>query len=245
MRVSVCLPAYNGDRYIAEQLASILRFDRVDEVLLSDDGSSDRTLAMIDSMSDPRLRLLRGPGRGLAHNIEFLLHRASGEIIFLSDQDDVWLPGKVEAMLQALQSCDLVVSDCSVVDADLNVLHPSFFALRGSRPGVLRNLLRNRYLGCCMAFRREVLGRALPFPAELPMHDWWIGLVADAFFRVRFIDRPLLLYRRHGANTSPTSERSKASLRQQLFWRWRLASQLALRAMSLQGPWRRGALRDP
>lgn len=220
--ISVCVAAYNGDRHIGEQLRSILASPLVDEVIVSDDGSSDRTREVVHSMGDPRIRLVDGPRAGLIRNFEALLSRAAGDIVFLSDQDDVWLPGKVEAMVQALDEADLAVCDCRVVDEQLRELHPSFFALRGSAPGLWHNLLRNGFLGCCIALRRDLLRRALPFPAKLPMHDWWLGLVAEAWGRTVFIPQVLMLYRRHGANASSTAEASRVGSMQKLRWRWQL-----------------------
>jgi glycosyltransferase involved in cell wall biosynthesis len=218
--ISVCLAAFNGRRHIEAQVASILASPRVTELLVSDDGSTDGTQEVIAALADPRVRLLRGPGRGVVANFEHLLRQASGRYLFLADQDDVWLEGKVDAMLAALEHADLAVSDCSIVDDDLRVITPSFFAARGSGPGVLKNFLRNSFLGCCMAFRREVLDYVLPFPRGVAMHDWWIGLMVNRRGRVRFIDDILVQYRRHGANATDALV-SQAPLLRQL--RWRLA----------------------
>ena len=204
--ISVCLASFNGAPYIREQIASILsQLGPGDELIVSDDGSSDGTPDIIRGLNDVRVRLLSGHERvGVVQNFERAILASVGEIIFLSDQDDVWLPGKVEACLATLKSNILVVTDCRVVDADLRVTHDSFFAFRGSRPGILSNIFRNTYLGCCMAFRRELLGAALPLPARVPMHDMWLGLVAETVGRVAFISTPYLLFRRHGKNASPT-----------------------------------------
>lgn len=222
---SVCLACYNGGRFIGEQIRSILASPQVSELLVSDDGSTDDTLQALAGIEDRRLTILRGPGRGAAANFEFLLGQATGQFIFLSDQDDVWLPGKVDATLRALEHADLVVSDCAVVDSELKVIEPSFFKVRRSGPGLLRNLWRNAFLGCCMAFRRDVLAYALPFPRRVPMHDWWIGLMASRKGRVLFLDEVLTLYRRHGANATYAVV-SHAPLAQRL--RWRLAIGAAL-----------------
>ncbi|MEO7338087.1 MAG: glycosyltransferase family 2 protein [Caldimonas sp.] len=227
--ISVCVPTFNGAPYIGAQLASILASPRVSEVLVSDDGSTDDTLAVVRALRDPRIQMLEGPRRGLIRNVESLLEVARGDQVFLADQDDVWLPEKVDVMLEHLGHVDLVVCDCSVTDATLTVLHPSFFALRDSRAGLLHNLFRNGYLGCCLAFRRELLAHALPFPDRLPMHDWWLGLVAETFGRVAFVPRPLVLYRRHGGNASTTAEASRASWGTRLRWRAVLAAALARR----------------
>lgn len=217
--ISVCVATFNGERHIAEQLNSICFSAQVDEIIVSDDGSTDRTLEVVAALADSRIRVVHGPGKGLIKNFESLLCLARGDYIFLSDQDDVWLPTKVGAMLQAMTNCDLVVSDCRVVDDNLQEIHSSFFRLNRSAPGFCRNLAHNGYLGCCLAFRRGLLGRVLPFPENVPMHDWWIGLNADLNGRVMFLDTPLLLYRRHGGNASSTSQRSHAPLWKRLGWR--------------------------
>lgn len=227
--ISVCMAAFNGERHIAAQLESILMSASVDELLVSDDGSSDRTVDVIRSIGDSRVRLLAGPQAGLIRNYEFLIAQAAGDTIFLADQDDVWFDTKVDAMQVALRNADLVVSDCVVVNEDLQPVHPSFFALRRSRPGLFRNLVSNGYLGCCMAFNRKVVERALPFPRDVPMHDWWLGLVAEAFATVCFIEQPLMQYRRHGGNASSASERSRTSISRRLAWRASLVRHLARR----------------
>lgn len=218
--ITVCVATYNGAQYVRQQLESILTSSRVSEVIVSDDGSTDGTLDIVRSIEDSRIRLLAGPQRGLIKNFENLLMHAKGDYIFLSDQDDVWLKNKIDVMQAALRTADLVVCDCKVVNARLEVIAPSFFAIRKSEKGIWRNLWRNGYLGCCMAFRRGLLTHALPFPAKLPMHDWWLGLLAEVHGEAMFIDQTLMLYRRHGGNASPTSEKSTVSWR--LRWQWRM-----------------------
>ena len=233
--VSVCVASYNGEAFVAEQLRSILVSDGVGEVIVSDDGSTDQTLEIVRALHDPRLEIVTGPGSGLVRNVESLLWRARGEYIFLADQDDVWMPGKVDSMIEPLiRGATLVVSDCVVVNAELCELSPSYFALIGSRRGMVRNFLKNSYLGCCMAFRRELLAAALPFPNRVPAHDWWLGMVAEMVGTVQFIDLPLLMYRRHGSNQSSASGRSRVSLPDRLALRANLASGLARRWWQLR-----------
>jgi glycosyltransferase involved in cell wall biosynthesis len=232
--ISVCIPAFNGALYIGAQLESILVSPLVTEVIVSDDGSSDNTVEVVKSYNDARIKLVQGPRAGLISNYELLLSLASGEYIFLADQDDVWMADKVEVMLTHLRDADFAVCDCTVVDAQLNLLYPSFFALRHSGPGLVHNLLRNSYLGCCIAMRRELLEYALPFPSHLPMHDWWLGLVAETFGRVTFIRQSLMMYRRHGGNASPTTERSRVAWGTRLYWRAILLSALIYRRFNLK-----------
>ena len=218
--ISVCMASYNGEKYIREQIDSVLpQLGPADELIVSDDGSSDRTAAIVESYGDPRIRLLHGSFHSPVFNFENALKAAQGDVIFLCDQDDIWKPDKVAVTLAALADHDCVVSDAAVVDAERRVLAPSFMEQRGSRPGQLANLIRNRYLGCCMAFNRKILDAALPFPKDIPMHDIWIGAVAERFGKPVFLHRVLMEYRRHGDNASPTAEKSPYTFRQKLAFR--------------------------
>ena len=230
--ISVCIPTFNGAHYIGDQLSSILQSSLVTEVIVSDDGSADDTLEIVRSFRDDRIKIFIGPSSGLVKNIEYLLSLTSGDYIFLADQDDIWFPSKVEVMLSYIQKADMVICDCMVVDTQLNIVHPSFFTLRKSGKGLLKNLMRNSYLGCCLAFRRSLLEYALPFPVSLPMHDWWLGLIAESFGKVIFINEPLIMYRRHGKNFSSTAERSYSTWRTRIYWRYSLLSSLIKRKLN-------------
>ena len=230
--ISVCMATYNGAEYIQEQLQSILsQIGPEDEIVISDDGSTDATLAVIKSIGSPCIRIVQGPRmKSPSKNFEHALAQAKGDIIFLCDQDDVWQPNKVAVMLQALKTAACVVSDCRVVDAQLNVMDPSFYQVVRKHEGRWYNLLvRNCYLGCCMAMRREVLDKALPFPKTVPMHDIWLGNVAAFYYSLRFIPDILMAYRRHGKNASTTSDPSASSLRQKLAYRYQIVAGLLSR----------------
>lgn len=217
--IVVCVATYNGAKFIRQQIDSILASSLVTRVIISDDGSHDGTLEIIKSINDQRLNIVKGPRQGLIKNFEFLLQQVNEEYVYLSDQDDIWDVKKVQTMLQRLQSVDLVVSNCVVVDEKLNTIYPSFYNLRNSGPGFLKNVYKNTYLGCCMAFRSEVLKYVLPFPSNVPMHDWWIGLSVQMLGRVDFIDEKLVFYRRHGKNVSSTAEPSHYSWMLRIKWR--------------------------
>lgn len=229
--VSVCLASFNGECYIAEQIDSVLaQLLPHDEFIVSDDGSSDQTVDIIQSIGDSRIRLYQNKSSlGVVRNFERALQYAQHDYIFLCDQDDVWFPSKVGRMLAELSVAVMVVSDCRVVDANLQTTRQSFFTLRGSRPGIANNLWRNSYLGCCMAFRRSLLVKALPIPTGAPMHDMWLGLVAQTSGRVTFLPEVLSLYRRHGKAATDSDGVSNYSRWQQLTWRWKLAVALLLR----------------
>ena len=198
--ITVCMATYNGRQYIHRQMESILsQIGRDDEVVVSDDGSDDGTLDEITAFNDTRIRTVRNQGQhSPAGNFENALQHAKGQYIFLADQDDVWMPGKVRMCMEALKTHDCVVSDAIVTDSKLNVKNRSLFDVMHTRHGRLYNLLwHNGYTGCCMAFRRCVLDTALPFPPNIPMHDIWIGNVAAFMHSVIFIDSQLVLFRRH------------------------------------------------
>jgi glycosyltransferase involved in cell wall biosynthesis len=228
-RASVCMAAYNAGPYLAPQLASILgQLGADDELVVSDDGSSDGTLAALEACRDPRLRLYRSGFRDAYRNFDFALRQARGEAVLLADQDDVWHPSKLERMLQALQDCDVAMSDCELIDGEGAPIGASYFALNHSRRGVAANLLHNSYLGCCMALRRELLQRALPIPAGVP-HDVWLGLTGELFGRVRLLPEPLVRFRRHPGALSYAGGRSGRPIAARLAARARVVGALAAR----------------
>ena len=129
------------------------------------------------------------------------------------------MENKVNICLEILQENDLVLHDCCVVNKDNSVLSDSYFRLNNSSPGILKNIVKNSYLGCCMAFNTEVLKRALPFPkSEIP-HDIWIGLIAEHYLKVNFCSDILVRYRRHESNLSPSGEKSRNSLKYKVAYR--------------------------
>jgi glycosyltransferase involved in cell wall biosynthesis len=236
-KISVCMASYNGERFISRQLQTILsQLLPSDEVVISDDSSTDRTVEFIEAIEDNRIRLFVGQTfHSPIYNFEHALKHATGEVIFLSDQDDEWVDGWVETALVTLRDVSLVVCDADMIDTYGKVRPPLEAKIyRGSarKPGITRNLYRNGYIGCCCAFRREVLERALPFPAKLPWHDWWIGLVADAFFSTRFIPDRKIRYRRHGGNVSQTGEKSTSTIMKKVRMRWNLCFALITRRLA-------------
>lgn len=210
-KISVCIATYNGEKYILEQLISILKqLSLDDEIIISDDGSSDRTIEIVKSLSDNRIKLFYNQTeRGYTNNFQNALKNSSGEIIFLSDQDDVWLEGKVETCLSILKNYDFVVTDAIVVDSYKNILEDSFYKLKKPYKSLLGNFFRFSYLGCCMCFKKEVLSKAYPFPnnQKLCTHDNWLFLVGKAFYKMKILNKPFILYRRHGNNVSPGGEK--------------------------------------
>lgn len=204
--ISVCMATYNGEKYIKEQLESILnQIGDEDEIVISDDGSTDNTITVVRSLHDKRIKVFYNRGKhGFTRNFENALIHANGDIIFLSDQDDIWNDNKVYTVTKALEKYDLVIHDCKTVNNEFETLQESRFDYFSIKPGFMRHLIKSRYLGCCMAFNRNVLNAALPFPADetLVEHDIWIAAVGWLYFKTILLKLPLILYRRHGNNVS-------------------------------------------
>lgn len=215
--ISVCMATHNAEKYIVEQLESILiQLSKEDEVIISDDGSTDNTIDLIRSLNDDKIRILQYQQRNdytkehlssyyyATANFYNALLAAKGDIIFLSDQDDKWKSNKVEISLSYLQKYDIVCSNFSVIDGVGNLVKESFWE-NGTfeRMSLLHMLKYLPFRGCCLAFKRKVLENALPFPKKLFLHDCWLGLNALlSHYQYKFIDEPLILYRRHGNNVS-------------------------------------------
>ena len=229
MKISVCMATYNGERFIHEQLESILsQLENDDEVVIVDDASTDGTVRSAEEFRDTRIRIFRQAHNcGVLETFERALKEAAGDIIFLADQDDIWRPDKVskiKSLFSTRADLSLVLSDSFIVDAHGQITSETRFRSGRFHPGALQNFIRNRYLGCAMAFRRSILVYCLPFPADIPMHDMWIGIVNQFVGKTEFIDEPLMSYRRHDGNASPQSH---APLAQMIRWRWALAKNLA------------------
>lgn len=217
--VSVCMATCNGARFIREQIDSILpQLAPDDELVISDDGSTDGTLEIIaEYAADPRVRVLhhqKNPkyakirhSRNFYYatdNFENALRHARGDYIFLSDQDDVWMPEKVSVMSSYLEQFDCVMSNNQIIDAGGRPLN--FFW--GKKPpfgtSVLTNLKRTPFLGCCMAFSRKSLDYILPFPRKLICHDLWMGCLCAHKRKMIYIEQPLHKYRYHENSVSPS-----------------------------------------
>lgn len=233
-RVSVVMAVYNGEKFLRAQLDSLLHdLGKQDEVIIVDDMSSDDSVAIIRSYADDRLQLHKNEqNAGVFSTFQRALSLAKNDIIFLCDQDDVWLPGKRAAYLQVFQSdaeCLAVVSDGEWINETGEVILPSHMATRGGfRSDFLSTLIRNRYHGCFMAIHADLLSRALPIPPNVPMHDMWLGALATIYGNVHFIDRPYMQYRRHSFNVSPVKSQG---IIQMIIWRWSLLGEVVKRFM--------------
>ena len=217
MTISVCMASYNGEQYIGEQLNSILhQLSQKDEIVVSDDHSTDNTINVIKEINDKRIRVIYNQGeKGYSSNFENALKHAKGDIIFLSDQDDVWIDGKVHAVLAQLEKTEMVITDAEIVGSDLHTLYPSHFEYLSVQRGFIRNFCKTRYIGACMAFKKCVLEKALPLPPNhlLCAYDYWLAIVSELYFKVALLRIPYIKYRRHSNNASSGGlEKSRNSI---------------------------------
>lgn len=227
-KISVCIPSHNGGYYIKEQLQSILsQLSENDEIIISDDFSTDNTYAIVSSLKDTRIKFYHhqkseNPYQGLyeklwciSQNIQHALYLAKGEYIFLSDQDDIWLSGKVAAVTHKLASNDIVVHNCKVVDNQMNIIIHSYFdQVVNPSVNIWRTINRSSFHGCCIAFSKNFLVQHIfPFPSLPIGHDTWIGITAiKNKAKIYFEKEPLILYRRHENNVSASTGKSPNSL---------------------------------
>lgn len=240
VRISVAMPVYNGERFLREQLDSILeQLSGEDEIIVSDDGSSDHTPAILSEYEKKcsgilkRFQVLKGPGRGVKQNVGFALAHCRGSYIFLADQDDIWIKGKAARVLELFerQQAGLIVHDAVVFTEDVKQpLMDSFFRFRNARAGIVKNFTKNSYIGCCMAFRRELLKQALPIPEDIEMHDQWIGILNDFYYKNSyFYEKPLIYYRRHGENNSGLTHYGPMKMiRNRLVFLWRFLGRILI-----------------
>ena len=216
--ISVCMATFNGAEYIYDQISSIIsQLSEDDEIIISDDGSTDKTIAIIKSFNDTRIKVLinekkkfRSKHQTVTNNFENALKNAKGDYIFLADQDDVWKEDKVKISLSYLEKADMVCSNYDVIDNKNSIIKHSFYKDNPISTLFIKNIIKMPFHGCCMAFKKDVLNFALPFSVNLPLHDNWIGILCsiNKNYKISYIEEPLVLYRQHSDNVSGISTNS-------------------------------------
>ena len=226
MKLSVLLASFNGELYIEKQIQSILeQLTPEEELIVSDDGSSDKTREIVSAFSDPRITLILGPRKGINANFKNAYKHASGDGVLFSDQDDLWLPGRAQFYRDNLELNDFVICDAEVIDENGNMLFPSYFTRNRTSKNFYGNLLRCRTLGCCIGFRRDVFGDILPIhnSYEVLPFDYSLTLLSLWGYKVHFSDNQFHQYRRHGGNISSGGEgKSRNSIWRMLGFRVRV-----------------------
>ena len=235
--ISVCMATHNGSRYIKEQIDSILpQLSECDELVVSDDGSNDGTIDIVEQYKDPRIKLFRyehsarytdhfATHRFASKNFENAMRHAKGNIIFLCDQDDVWMPDKVEKCTQALNDSILVKHNGIRIDSESKSMGVDSCAVPVSS-FLLVNLFKLKIPGSHVAFRKELLDVALPFPSNIVSHDAWLGCIASCLGKCATLNDRLIQYRIHQENVSV---HKKNSIFVQVYYRIELLLQIIKR----------------
>ena len=234
--ISVCMASFNGSKYIEQQLESILiQLGPLDEVVIVDDASKDDTVSKLKNFNDPRIKLIENDlNVGVISSFEKSLCLARGDFIFLSDQDDIWLPDKVSKIMESFcknSEVTLCLSDALIIDNTGKVKSKTYFEQRGPfMHSVLSNILKNKFLGCSLAFKRSMITHIIPIPNKVPAHDMWIGIINEIYGKSAFVNKPLFQYRRHSDNVSSMiHENIKTMVR----WRIILIFYLSLRLLRI------------
>lgn len=211
-RISVCLASYNGAAHIREQVDSILAdLGPDDQVVVVDDASQDETVALLEGLGDPRVRVVRsGRNRGHVKAFERAIGEATGEIIMLSDQDDVWPAGRTATLATALATADVAAGNYAVLGDERRGPMPPLTPVMDGHG--LRNIAglmvgRRQYWGSCMAFRSDLRPVLLPFPRMVEAHDHWLAVVGNVSGRTAHAVDTVTLRRLHEGNLSPVRRR--------------------------------------
>lgn len=224
MKLSVLLASYNGEKFISKQIKSILdQLSPSDELIISDDGSTDKTFTIATSFNDIRLSVIKGPQEGINANFINAYENATGEAILFSDQDDIWLPGRAQLYRDKLITHDFVICDAEIIDEQDNLLASSYFRKNYTPKTFIGSFIRCRTLGCCIGFRKDSIGQRLEIHSDyniLPF-DYSLTLLSLFYFKVYFSKEAYHQYRRHNTNNSKGGEKSKNSLWQMLMFRIR------------------------
>jgi len=233
-KVEILLATFNGEKYISELLDSILNqtYKNI-KITIHDDGSSDRTLEILRDYSKRYPEIVNLIDDGIltcsaVRNFEFLLKNSSEDYIMFADQDDVWLPTKVELTLKKMLELEdkygkdtplLVYTDVKVVDENLNILSESLWdytKVDGRNRTFSRCLETAVGLGFTMMINKRSKELSLPFPQNVIMHDHWVSLVVSAFGEIEYMDITTGLYRQHGKNVAGTQKFGINSLKEKI-----------------------------
>jgi len=222
------MATYNGEKYIAEQVESILlQLGEEDELVVSDDGSIDDTIKILESFNDKRIKIFNHNRKNIkvpfflssktadkfyfaTRNFENALFYAKGDYIFLSDQDDVWLSEKIKTMIKFLDKDRLVISDAWIVGENLEKQYKLSKYIKYKK-GFLKTLVtRGAPYGCLCAFTKNIKNSILPIPKNVLTHDFWLSLISEMKFSSTYVSEPLVLYRRHINTVSKTNNRQNS-----------------------------------
>lgn len=220
-KVDVLLATYNGEKYLKEQIDSILNqtYQNIN-LIISDDNSNDSTRKILEEYKkiDNRIKIyLQDKNLGYIKNFEFLIKQVESNMFMLSDQDDVWLPEKIEksAELMKRENADLVFGDLEIVDQNLKTINPSFneyMLLKRKINKCIKNYkvnyLYNCVTGCTTLIKSKWIEKILPIPSNSKYvpHDYWIGIMIALEGKLAYVEKPYIKYRQHGNNQIGTDK---------------------------------------
>ncbi|WP_154806452.1 glycosyltransferase family 2 protein [Sulfurovum lithotrophicum] len=200
--ISIAMATYNGEKYLTEQLDSVYAqtYKNI-EVIVTDDCSTDETVKILEQYADTHglKYYVNEENLGFVKNFEKAISLCSGEYIALADQDDIWLPHKLEFLLEKIGLQLMIHSDCSIIDAKNEIVIPSWKKENGFMVGVENLLFKNVVTGCTVLMHRNLLDNACPFPEGVTYHDWWLALCAAEKNSLKYTDECLTRYREHAA----------------------------------------------
>lgn len=214
IRASVAMAVYNGEKYLKEQVDSILLMMNVDdELIVSYEESSDNSLNILKQYEkqDARVHVFYDNGHSVEKNFNNAVMHCSGKYIFLADQDDVWINSKINVMTDYFElhpDCVVLIGNGYLSDESLNEIGTIFDAFH-TTPNPLRNYIKGSYLGCQMAFRSSIKDKVWPVRVSPPVpHDLWLGIQGSRYGNVELLDEKLIKHRLHNNNYSNTSKLS-------------------------------------
>lgn len=212
MNISVCMATYNGEKYVVEQMRSILKqLKHNDEVIVVDDFSSDNTLNLLRGLNDSRIRIYLNK-RNMKHVFSFnrAISLAKKDVIFLADQDDVWIKDRVASMANKLIDSGAMLLSSNHDRIGNTIYLPLYELLSSESSKHFKNIFniymgKANYFGCCMAFRRDFVKLILPIPSFVKSHDLWISIASNLIGSNVHMDEYTLRRRLHNENVSSTN----------------------------------------
>lgn len=214
------MATYNGEKYLSQQLDSILNQTHpIYEIIIVDDGSSDDTLNILNTYRDKynNIKVYPNPENiGVVKSFERAIMLASGDYVALADQDDVWFNNKIEVLVAEIGDNLLIHSDAVLVDDDMNVLQPSHFAWgkQSDKNGFFDYLVNSNVTGCTVLMSRELINLTLPLRSYVLPHDWYFSYYAAYCGRIKLYLEPLIYYRQHAVNVSGAKKKTFTQYRQ-------------------------------
>ena len=211
-KISIAMATFNGEKYIREQIESILNQTySCFELVIVDDFSKDKTINILKSYSDPRIKIIRNNKNiGCTKSFEKAVLSCSGSFIALCDQDDIWSDNKLESLFNKIGSSDLIYSDCNIIDKNNVIIEASYAKYKNPLVGLdsssdsfeIISAFNSFVLGCSLMFRAEWTPFITPIMDDTWNHDKWIVFIIALGGEVRYLDQQLFKYRIHDSNQS-------------------------------------------